>query len=136
MEMPDLLIDILEYATLCVNVVGYAILMFTVVKFVLRYVSFELHRHRGLECGRAFQDIRIEFLSHVILALDFLVVADVIHSGLAQDRDSLITLGALVLIRSVLAFFLGLDLRDVREEQKETEKHSTDELPLQKGTLT
>ena len=45
-----------------------------------------------------------------------MVVSDVIHSGLVDDRDSLITLGVFVLIRSVLAYFLGLDLKDVREE--------------------
>lgn len=96
--------------------VGYAILLLTVVKFVLRYVAFEFQRMRGIDCARHFRDIRLELLSHIILAIDFMVISDVIHSGLVQTRDSLITLGLFVLIRSVLAFFLGLDMKDVREE--------------------
>jgi len=108
--------EFLEIVTFAIDFVGYAILIFTVLKFVFRYVGFELHRARGHECGKQYQDLRIEFLSHVILAIDFMVVSDVIHSGLVQTRDSLITLGVFVLIRSLLAFFLGLDLREVREE--------------------
>jgi len=121
MELPSGLFHALEFATLFVDGVGYAILIFTVIKFVIRYVGFELHRARGLECAAVFQDIRVEFLSHVILAIDFMVVSDVIHSGLVEDRESLITLGVFVLIRSVLAFFLGLDLKDVREEKPTNE---------------
>ncbi|MEM9522995.1 MAG: DUF1622 domain-containing protein [Pseudomonadota bacterium] len=119
MEMPANIFDFLEYVTLFVDGVGYAILIFTVVKFVIRYLAFEFHRVRGLKCAQMFREIRMEFLSHVILAIDFMVVSDVIRSGLIQDRESLITLGVFVLIRSVLAFFLGLDLKDLREETKE-----------------
>ncbi|AKS46710.1 Uncharacterized membrane protein [Octadecabacter temperatus] len=117
MEMPESIFKMLELVTLFVDGVGYAILIFTVFKFVIRYVGFELHRIRGLECAKRFQEIRVEFLSHVILAIDFMVVSDVIESGLVDTRDSLITLGIFVLIRSILAFFLGLDLKDARDEK-------------------
>lgn len=115
--MPEAIVQALEMLSLVVDGVGYAILLFTVVKFVLRYVAFEFQRLRGIDCIRHFRDIRLELLSHVILAIDFMVISDVIHSGIAQTRDSLITLGIFVLIRSVLAFFLGLDMKDVREER-------------------
>ena len=116
MEFPDFFLRSMEFLTLVVDGVGFAILTFTVIKFVIRYVAFELQRVRGHDCARIFQDIRVEFLSHVILAIDFMVVSDVIHSGLEPSRESLITLGIFVLIRSVLAFFLGLDLKDAINE--------------------
>lgn len=114
--MPEAIIEALEVLTIVVDGVGCAILLFTVVKFVLHYAAFEFQRLRGIDCLRHFRDIRLELPSHVILAIDFMVISDVIHSGLAQTRDSLITLGLFVLIRSVLAFFLGLDMKDVRKE--------------------
>ena len=117
--MPEAILHGLAFVTIVVDGVGYAILTFTVVKFVTRYVAFEFQRLRGIDCLRHFRDIRLELLSHIILAIDFMVISDVIHSGLAQTRDSLITLGIFVLIRSVLAFFLGLDMKDVREEKVE-----------------
>lgn len=87
------------------------------MKFVLRYVAFELQRLHDMGCARHFRDIRLELLSHVILAIDFMVISDVIHSGIAQARDNLIALGIFVLIQSALAFFLALDMKDVREER-------------------
>ncbi len=116
MEFPEGFLHAMEFLTLVVDGVGFAILAITVIKFVIRYVAFELQRIRGRDCAKIFQDIRVEFLSHVILAIDFMVVSDVIHTGLVNTRDSLITLGIFVLIRSILAFFLGLDLKDAREE--------------------
>ena len=117
--MPEWIVHALEALTVMVDGVGYAILLYTVVKFVVRYVAFEIQRIRGFDCARRFRDIRLELLSHIILAIDFMVISDIIHSSLVQTRDSLITLGLFVLIRSVLAFFLGLDMKDVREERVE-----------------
>lgn len=114
--MPDVIINALEALTVMVDGVGYAILLFTLVIFVFRYVAFEFQRLRRMECARHFRDIRLELLSRVILAIDFMVISDVIHSGLAETRESLITLGIFVLIRSALAFFLGLDMKEVRAE--------------------
>lgn len=117
--MPEQIASILEITAIAIEGVGYLILVFTSVKFVLRYIAFEYQRIRGFECVRRFREIRLELLSHIILAVDFMVVADVINSGLVQTRDSLIDLGLLVLIRSVLAFFLGLDMKDARDEKAE-----------------
>jgi len=121
LEFPEFFLHGMEFLTLVVDGVGFAILTFTAIKFVIRYVAFELQRIRGRRCARMFQDIRVEFLSHVILAIDFMVVSDVIHTGLVHTRDSLITLGIFVLIRSLLAFVLGLDLKDVENETPEAE---------------
>ena len=49
MALPSGVFHVLEFVMLLVDGVGYAILVFTVVKFVIRYVGFELHRARGLE---------------------------------------------------------------------------------------
>ena len=117
--MPESIIVVLEFLSIVVDGVGYAILLFTSAKFVVRYVSFEFQRVRVFDCARQFRDIRLELLSHIILAIDFMVISDVIHTSLVQTRDSLITLGLFVLIRSVLAFFLNLDMKDVREERVE-----------------
>ena len=119
MVIPGWIADILELLALAVDFVGYAILAFTAVKFTVRYVAFEAKRLRGWECAKHFRDIRMELLSHVVLAVDFMVISDVIHTALVQSRDGLITLGLFVLIRSVLAFFLGQDLKEVQGQKAE-----------------
>ena len=117
--MPEIVVHGLELAALFVEGIGFAILLFTALKFVLRYVTFEIGRIRGFDCARYLRDIRLELGGHIILAIDFMVISDIIHTTLAQTRDNLITLAVFVLIRSALALFIGLDMRDVREERTE-----------------
>ena len=115
--MPELLNTVLESLVAAVNGVGYTILAITVAKFVVRYAAFEIKGLRGDQCTRRLGDIRLELGGRIVLAIDFMVIADVIHSGLVQTRDSLITLALFVLVRSVLAYFIGLDMKDAREEK-------------------
>ncbi len=114
--MPEFLELILEVITVAVDGVGLSILVVTATRFVVRYAVFEVERVRGQECARRFRDIRLELGSRIILAIDFMVISDVIHSSFVHTRESLINLGLFVLIRSALAFFIGLDMKDVREE--------------------
>ena len=106
--MPELLNTVLASLVAVVNGIGYTILAITVAKFVVRYVAFEIQGLRGSQCTRRLGDIRLELGGRIVLAIDFMVIADVIHSGLVQTRDSLITLALFVLVRSVLAYFIGL----------------------------
>ena len=122
--MPGFVITALEVLTLMVDGIGYAILFITAVKFIIRYVAFETQRLKGIECAQRFREIRLDLLSHIILAIDFMVISDVIHSGIVETRESLITLGIFVLIRSVLAYFLGLDMKDLKAEEAEARQSS------------
>ena len=115
--MPEWATSALEVLAALVEGVGFAILAFTAAKFVFRYVAFEIERVRGFDCAKRFRDIRLELGSHIVLAIDFMVIADIVHTALVNTQESLLTLGLFVLIRSVLAFFLGLDMKDLREEQ-------------------
>ncbi len=118
--MPELVVTILEGFRLVVDGIGFAILALTVAKFAVRYAAFEFDRLRGRECAEWFREIRLDLGSHIVLAIDFMVISDVIHSTLVHTRESLITLGIFVLIRSTLAFFIGLDMKEIRAEAAES----------------
>ena len=120
--MPESVISALEMLTLVVDGISYAILAYTVVKFTIHYVDLELKRLRGYQCARRSREIRLDLGGHIVLAIDFMVISDIIHSGLVQTRENLITLGIFVMIRSALAFFIGLDMKDLREENAEEER--------------
>lgn len=107
---------VLEIAAQVIDVIGILILLIAAAKFVLGYVGFELDRVRGLECVGRIRDIRLALGSYILLALEFMIISDVIHSALSRTLDDFIILGALVLVRSAISFFLSLDLKDVRAE--------------------
>lgn len=110
----------LEYAAEVVDLIGIAILLATAVRFLIHYVGFEIARVRGLDCVFRIRDMRLRLGSYILLALEFMIISDVVHSALKQTLDGLLGLGMLVLIRSAISFFLGLDLKETRQETAET----------------
>ena len=49
-------------------------------------------------------------------ALELLIVSDIIHTALSLQLQDLLFLGLLVLIRSLISFFLDREIRDIRAE--------------------
>jgi uncharacterized membrane protein len=107
----------LEYAAQVIDLIGIAILLVAAVRFLFHYVRFEFGRYRGIECVFHIRDLRLQLGSYILLALEFMIVSDVIHSALSRTLDDFLLLGVLVLIRSALSFFLSMDLKDTREEK-------------------
>ena len=53
---------------------------------------------------------------YILAALELLIVSDIIHTALSLALKDLLFLGLLVLIRSVISFFLDREIRDIRAE--------------------
>ncbi len=107
----------LEFAADIVDLIGIAILLIAAVRFLFHYAALEVARVRGLECVFQIRDLRLRLGSYILLALEFLIISDVIDSALSRTLDDFLILGVLVLIRSALSFFLSYDLKETRDEK-------------------
>ncbi len=65
---------------------------------------------------RNLQLARYELGSKLVFALELLIVSDLIHTVVSHSMDDLIFLGALVAIRTITAYFLHQEIRDVEAE--------------------
>ena len=106
----------LEVASEIIDLIGIAILLIAATKFLMQYARFEFERIRGLAGVIQIRDLRLCLGSYILLALEFMIISDVIHSALRRTLDDLILLGVLVLVRSAISYFLSLDLKEVGEE--------------------
>lgn len=68
--------------------------------------------------------IRIKLWHYLVLALEFLVAKDVLESIVNPSYQWLITLWAIVLIRTVLSHFTNKEIAEVKEEMEADEKMS------------
>lgn len=70
--------------------------------------------------GRDFDTnyIRLQFGNSVILGLEFMVGADIVGSLIEPDYYNLGLLGILVLIRTILSYFLNLELQALTPQQR------------------
>ncbi len=107
---------ILEMIAVAVDLVGLAILLVAALKFLVHYVIFEIKRLKGLECVDGIRELRLGLGSYILLSLEFMIVSDIINSGLSKNMDDFLLLGLLVAIRTALSFFLGRDLDDAKAQ--------------------
>lgn len=56
-----------------------------------------------------------------MLSLEILIAADIVHSIINPSFQDLINLGAMVVIRTVMAYFLHKEMIDAKKEQQEEE---------------
>ncbi len=108
---------ILEMIAVAIDLVGIAILVYAALKFIAHFLGFETRRLRGLECVEGIRDMRLRLGSYILLSLEFIIISDIIMTGISRNVDDLLSLGLLVIIRVALSFFLGRELSDVKAGQ-------------------
>lgn len=57
----------------------------------------------------------LRFAAWILVALEFALGADIVRTAIAPTWDDIGKLGAIAAIRTVLGFFLGRDLTEIRE---------------------
>ncbi len=107
---------VLEMIAVAVDLVGITILLLAALKFVVHFIGFEFRRLEGLECVDEIRKLRLGLGSYILLALEFMIVSDVVNSALSKNLDDFLLLGLLVVIRTALSYFLGRDLDEVKAQ--------------------
>ncbi|MFC1921340.1 DUF1622 domain-containing protein [Chloroflexota bacterium] len=57
--------------------------------------------------------IRYDVGLHILQGLQFVIVADIIHTLIAPNLEELAILGAIVTIRIALGYFLGREIKEI-----------------------
>ena len=102
-----------------VDLVGIAIVVLGAVKFLATYVRIEVERLGGHACTIRIQRARRSLGGYILVALEFMIVSDVIGSVVSQSPESLAGLVGIVVVRTGMGFFLERELRGETETQTE-----------------
>ena len=62
------------------------------------------------------QDLRVHFAQKMVLGLEFFLAGDIIRLIATPTNDVLIRVGAIIVIRTVLAYFLSREIRELRRK--------------------
>ena len=97
----------------CIGMIGVAVISVGALKGVYQLIM--------LLVFKKFSEnyIRLQFGNSVILGLEFMVGADIIGSLTAPDYYNLGLLGIIVIIRTILSYFLSIELHALTPGQRE-----------------
>ncbi len=73
---------------------------------------------KGKKAAEIILDVRLSLGPLILLALEFLIVSDVLHSIASRTLEDLAIVGAVVVVRVVMAYFLDRELERLEEKQE------------------
>jgi uncharacterized membrane protein len=114
----EYLITAVDYLRLVVEAIGAAVVGFGAIATAVRYVLTLV----GLR-DYTNTEIRLYLGRFLALGLEFQIGADILSTAVAPTFDDVLLLGAIVVIRTVLNYFLSKELeRERREVAPEPER--------------
>lgn len=105
--------DILEYISLAVGIIAIAIIVWGVILGLFGFLKNEFYRFRLKDTKIiTLHKIRHTVGSYLLLGLEFLIAADIIRTIVEPTLEELAILGSIVVIRTIISYFLGRELGD------------------------
>lgn len=105
------LISILDFASVSIILWGF-------IMGFLRFIYIEFFHRDGKFIQ--YQELRRSVGIYIILGLEFMIVADLLETIKGpRSYDTYIFLGSIVVIRTVISFFLGKEMKEAEDEEKE-----------------
>ena len=87
--------------------------LFAVVEWVqVQWVHAKSREKRKYQT----QDLRVHFAQKMVLGLEFFLAGDIIRLIATPTTDVLIRVGAIIVIRTILAYFLSREIRELRSK--------------------
>lgn len=114
--MHQLLIEFVELVAPWIEMIGIAVVLWGaiegLIKLLLRVKSALVREPQPVPISH----IRAAIGEKTALGLDFFLAGDIIQTIVIPSWESLAMLGGIVVIRTVIAFFLNKDLRELNEK--------------------
>jgi uncharacterized membrane protein len=101
MDIP-LFTDIIRIFTYFFGVVGAAIIIFGGIGATVNIILLETRKKKI-----TYNEIRADLTGKIVFGLDFFIAGDVLTTVLNPSMSDLLTLGAVVVIRTILGYFLS-----------------------------
>ena len=117
--------EFIENFAYAISIMSMAVISYGSILAILRFIQNEVSRVNGKFSFRRLNTIKINFSYYLLLGLDFLIAADVIRTIVENTLQDLAILGASVLIRTILAFFLGREMKEDTSLRKDFENEKT-----------
>ena len=116
--MYELDLAFLDYISTAIGLVGVAIIVWGAALSIIRVIAMEIKRFRGEIICRRREILRHRLGSYLLLGLEFMVAADIIHTIKRPTLKGMALLGSIVVIRTVISYFLDWEMADAESCRK------------------
>lgn len=107
----DIFHSVINITSFSLNVIGALITIWGTIISLAAFLKKELVLKE--DCVKGNEAIRIKLGSYLVLALEFFIASDIIKTIITPTWEGLGILGAIVVIRTILSYFLTKDIKKI-----------------------
>ncbi|MGM0199326.1 DUF1622 domain-containing protein [Enterococcus sp. DIV1314a] len=121
-QMMHLVLPLFETIVFLLYILCILVLMWGIVLAIKDFFQTELRHPTRVDSSYNITGIRSFLGSYILLSLEILIAADIVESIINPSIQDLIILASMVVIRTVMAYFLHKEMMDAKKEQEELKK--------------
>lgn len=106
----ELLVELIAYIVPCTEFLGAAVVTWGSLHGLIMLLRRGWRSLQKLPLEESLRDIRIAIGEKMALGLDFFLAGDIIGTIVVPSKDTLLVLGGIVVIRTVMAYFLAQEI--------------------------
>ena len=107
----DIFHQIIISTSLVLNIIGTLVTLWGIVVATTEFLKKEFTNRK--DAVHLNEVIRIRLGSYLVLALEFFIASDIIKTIITPTWQGLGILGAIVIIRTILSYFLTKDIKKI-----------------------
>lgn len=108
--------QVIGVVALAVELCSASILLYGFIRVFKKFWQIEYKRLRGdQDQYGGWKHLKPEIGSYILLGLDFYIISDILNSMVAEDNESLIRLGVVVFLRTLIGYFLGKEVESSKQ---------------------
>lgn len=113
--MMHMIHEVVEWIALAIDLIASAIMVWAFLVSLFGFLKASVGGTPS-ERIRRLQVVRCGLGIKLVFALELLIISDLLHTVVSRTMDDLLFLAALVLIRTIVAFFLNREIQEVEAE--------------------
>ena len=104
---------ILEFLVTSIEGISIVVMLWGVVRFLKNFWQFTFKKHSRLAAWQQAQRVRAQLGAYILIALELMIVADILETVSSRTLESLAMLAGIVAIRTAISYFLGKEINEV-----------------------
>ncbi len=112
----------LEIISVIISIISVCVVIYGTVIAFGHFLVNELNRARGLYTIHKLRVLRADLGTYLLLGLELLIASDVLKTIVEPGLNELMILGGIVILRTVLSFFLDREIRLLEQEARQFPK--------------
>lgn len=110
-------LDIYDSIAIGVSISGSVVIIWGVFVTLYYFLKAEISALKGENAIKKREFARFNFGTYLLLGLDFMLAADILHTIHNPVLSELYVLAAIVAIRSVISFFLTREMKEANLQE-------------------